>query len=72
MASIKNAPDTQIHEVPQYSPNMVHIPEPEGRFWKAIEPRLFGHRTAIALIVLIHVVASFFLLRLEFNNSPSL
>lgn len=72
MDSTKRAPDTQIHEVPQYSPNMVHIPEPEGRFWKAIEPRLLSHRAAIALIVLIHVVATFFLLRLEFNNSPSL
>lgn len=50
----------------------VHVPEPEGRFWRAIEPRLFGVRTAIALIVLIHLVAGFFLLRLEFNNSPIL
>ena len=72
MASTKSAPDTQIQEVPQYSPHMVHIPEPEGRFWKMIEPRLLGHRTAIALIVMIHIVAAFFLWRLEFNNSPSL
>ena len=72
MAASKSAPETLIQEVPKYSPNLIHIPEPEGRFWKAIEPRLMSHRTAIALIVLIHVVAAFFLWRLEFNNSPSL
>lgn len=72
MAQNKRPPETIIQEVPQYSPNLVHIPEPEGRFWQTIEPRLFGHRTAIALIVLIHVVSAFFLWRLEFNNSPSL
>lgn len=72
MKEQKRPPDTIITEVPQYSPNMVHVPEPEGRFWQLIEPRLFGHRTAIGLIVLIHLVAAFFLWRLEFNNSPSL
>ena len=57
---------------PGYSPRLIHIPEPEGRFWKLIEPRLFGHWTAIALIVLIHLVAAFFIWRLEFNNAPVL
>jgi predicted RND superfamily exporter protein len=76
MASSKGSPDTQpntiIPDVPQYSPHLIHIPEPEGRFWKFVEPRLLGQHTAIALIVLIHVVAAFFIWRLEFNNSPSL
>jgi uncharacterized protein len=51
---------------------MAHVPEPEGRFWRAIEPRLLGLPVAIGLIVLIHAVAAFFLWRLEFNNAPVL
>lgn len=57
---------------PGYSPRQIHVPEPEGRFWQFIEPRLFGHKTAIALIVLIHAIAAFFIWRLEFNNAPVL
>lgn len=72
MASNNPPPETIIPGSPEYPPGQVHVPEPEGRFWQAIEPRLLGHRTAIAIIVLIHVVAAFFLLRLEFNNAPVL
>lgn len=55
-----------------YPPNLPHVPEPEGRFWRVIEPRLLGLRTALVLIVLIHVVAGYFLTQLEFNNAPVL
>ena len=72
MASNNPPPETIIPGSLEYPPGQVHVPEPEGRFWQAIEPRLLGHRTAIAIIVLIHVVAAFFLLRLEFNNAPVL
>lgn len=37
-----------------------------------MQPRLLGLKTAIGLIVVIHLVASAFLLRLEFNNAPEL
>lgn len=39
---------------------------------KLHHPGLLGLRTAIALIVLIHLLAGFLLLRLEINNSPEL
>ncbi len=39
---------------------------------KLMQPRLLGLKTAIGLIVLIHLVAGAFLLRLEFNNAPEL
>lgn len=55
-----------------YPPNLPHVPEPEGHFWRVIEPRLLGLRTALVLIVLIHVVAGYFLTHLEFNNAPVL
>lgn len=55
-----------------YPPNLPHVPEPEGRFWRVIEPRLLGLRTALVLIVLIHAVAGYFLTHLEFNNAPVL
>lgn len=41
-------------------------------FRHLMQPRLLGHRTAIGLIVAIHLVAGFFLLRLDFNNAPEL
>ena len=37
-----------------------------------MQPRLLGLKTAIGLIVVIHLVAGAFLLRLEFNNAPEL
>ena len=37
-----------------------------------MQPRLLSLRTAIGLIVAIHLVAGAFLLRLEFNNAPEL
>lgn len=37
-----------------------------------MQPRLLGLKTAISLIVLVHVIAGAFLLRLEFNNAPEL
>jgi len=37
-----------------------------------MQPRLLGLRTAIGLIVAIHLVAGAFLLRLEVNNAPEL
>lgn len=39
---------------------------------KLMQPRLLSLKTAIGLIVLIHLVAGAFLLRLEFNNAPEL
>lgn len=72
MDTVKPSPEAAAPATPAYAGHMIHVPEPEGRFWKAIEPRLLSHRTAIALIVLIHLVAGFFLLRLEFNNAPVL
>ncbi|MFA5243322.1 MAG: MMPL family transporter [Sulfuricella sp.] len=39
---------------------------------KLMQPRLLSLKTAISLIVLIHLVAGAFLLRLEFNNAPEL
>lgn len=55
-----------------YPGRKVHVPQAEGRFWRAIEPRLMGARVAIVLILLIHALAAFFLARLEFNNAPVL
>ncbi|MEW5771034.1 MAG: MMPL family transporter [Pseudomonadota bacterium] len=72
MAASESQIPAEVPGAPTYPSTMVHVPEPEGRFWRAIEPRLLGVRTAIALIVLIHAVAAFFLLRLEFNNAPVL
>lgn len=37
-----------------------------------MQPRLLSLKTAIGLIVVIHMVAGAFLLRLEFNNAPEL
>lgn len=41
-------------------------------FRNLMQPRLLSLKTAIALVVLIHLVAGAFLLRLEFNNAPEL
>lgn len=49
-----------------------HVPEPTHGFWRAIEPRLLNWRLAAVLIVLVHAIAAFFILRLEFNNAPIL
>ena len=41
-------------------------------FRRLSQPRLLGLRTAIILIVVIHLLAGIFLLRLNFNNAPEL
>lgn len=41
-------------------------------FRNLMQPRLLSLKTAIALIVIVHLVAGAFLLRLEFNNAPEL
>lgn len=41
-------------------------------FRHLMQPKLLGFGTAIALIAAIHLVASIFLLRLDFNNAPEL
>lgn len=72
MAAMEPSPPDDGAIASAYPPNLPHVPEPEGRFWRIIEPRLLGLRTALVLIVLIHVVAGYFLTHLEFNNAPVL